>query len=212
MTLENDALRRAWIERPLGISHAVTCPGDDAIWRAVRGESSADQRIAIVDHLERCPACAESWRVASSLCETSQDGRRFARASWARAGVIAASLVVGVAGAYLALREVPTLPTTSREPARVEIRSLLVEHAPLPRDSFTLVWSPGPEGTLYDVEVGTRDLVPIVRAFALEEPRFTVPSAELEAFAAGTEIAWRVQATLPDGRVVASITHINILR
>jgi hypothetical protein len=178
------------------------------MWAAHELELPAEERAALIDHVEQCASCAEDWRLTAELA--GRPAPAVARATRPlRFASLAALLAIVAFGGWLALRE---SPLSDRSRADVTIRSLLEEHEPLPRDAFVLRWTPGPEGTIYDVEVGTSDLESVTRAFALRDPEYAVPAEKLAGLSAGTEIAWRVQATLPDGRVVASVTHLNPIR
>ena len=53
------------------------CPAPDALWEAAAGEGPLIERLGIIDHIERCQACAEGWRVAMRL------GARPRISSWA---------------------------------------------------------------------------------------------------------------------------------
>jgi hypothetical protein len=207
VNLDDPTLRRAWAAES-DEPQAAGCPDDDRTWRAVNLELPPAERAALVDHLESCPRCAESWRVAAALVE------RPALAPRTSAGVpavfkIAAVLALAAVGSWIVVRQTREGSVGDRQPGGVEVRSLLEERAPLARDAFVLEWTPGPPGTIYEIEVGTSDLRSLTRAFALTEPTYTVPATALADLPAGTVVAWRVQATLPDGRVVASVTHLN---
>lgn len=69
----------------------------------------------------------------------------------------------------------------------------------------TLSWTPL-EGARYQLKVDTEDFDPITRVEGLEEPRYRLPSAELEALAPETLLYWQVTAELPDGREIRSRT------
>jgi hypothetical protein len=91
----------------------------------------------------------------------------------------------------------------------VEIRSALGDATALPRDRFMLRWTPGPRGTIYDIEVATTDLRLLSRQMALTSTEYLVSAEALAGVAAKETIAWRIHATLPDGRVVNSMTFFN---
>ncbi|ANM29840.1 hypothetical protein ABI59_10005 [Acidobacteria bacterium Mor1] len=91
----------------------------------------------------------------------------------------------------------------------VEIRSSLGDDTPLPRGAFVLRWEGTPEGSIYAVEVGTPDLRSLDRAAGLVDAEYRVPVERLESVEAGGSVAWRVEATLPDGRQITSVTFIN---
>jgi hypothetical protein len=92
------------------------------------------------------------------------------------------------------------------------IRSLSDDGEALPREDFRLRWSPGPEGSRYDVRVTTESLEVVADAQRLAEPSFLVPESALVKLPAGGRVLWRVEALLPGGERVASPTFVTILR
>jgi hypothetical protein len=211
VNLDDRALQVAWASRTHACPAAEGCPGADRIWGALTGESAAAECRAVIEHVAVCPACAESWRLGLHLSEQRprEARREVSRAlSWLRPMSVAAGLVLMVVG-WWAVRQ--TSDPVVRTVGDVEIRSVFEDRQALPRSDFVLRWTPGPDGTVYDIEVGTSDLRSLARAYALTEARYRVPDSALAGLPAGTEIAWRVQATLPDGRTVASLTHLNVV-
>lgn len=200
----SEELRRAWRERPVG-----ECERTERVWGAVDGSLSVGERRELAEHAIGCAACAEAWRLAAALTSEASTRRRPAWHLIAAATLVAAA---GLAGWGLLGTSQSPAPVVERDSAVVTIESLLEEEAALPREAFELVWSGAPAGSHYDVEVGTTDLRVVARATALETPRFTVPAEDLAELPAGARIAWRVVATLPDGRRVESLTFINRIR
>ncbi len=211
MSLDDRHLLEAWRERPAGAGPAE-CPDPERIWRAVALESPEEERRQLIDHLAGCASCAQAWRLAAGLAGPAMAPEPAARSSWLPRAMLAAASIVAVVGlGWLALHRSP-IPGTALRATEPAILSLLDEGSALPRDRFQLRWSPGPPGTIYDVEVGTSDLRLLSRAMALVDPEYLVPPQAFQDVASGTVIAWRVEATLPDGRVVAGVTHLNIVR
>lgn len=213
MSTDDRRLRERWLERtPVG-SPPPGCPDPERIWRAVALESPASERRSLIDHAAVCAHCAETWRLAAGFTErTSPQAATVQRVGgWRQLALAAASIVAAVGLGWFALhREVgQEAALRATEPA---IKSLLEDGTALPRERFLLRWTPGPPGTIYDVEVGTTSLKLVSRGVALTAAEYLVPASSLESLAPGTSIAWRVEATLPDGRVVASVTHFNGVR
>jgi hypothetical protein len=203
---DDPKLREAWSARPQEVRDRAGCPDPERFWAALTLELPRTERAALIDHVQSCARCAESWRLTAELVERPAAARG-ARPSALRYLPIAATLAVMVVSGWIVLHQTP-----GRRSPDVEVRSRIEDRQPLPRNAFVLEWTPGPAGTIYDVEVGTSDLRSVTRAYALTAPRFTVPAAALTDLPAGTEIVWRVQATLPDGRVVSSMTYLTSIR
>jgi hypothetical protein len=183
------------------------CPAPELIWSAVHRELPAAERLAIVDHVADCPACAEAWRLAHEIApleaSTAPSNRR---ATWRRsAGLQAAAaavLVAGLVAAILMLR--PTTAPEVRDPGAAVLRSELGEGAALARDDFRLRWSGGPRGSRYDLTVTTRELDVVVDVRGLEHAEYRIDPARLASLPAGTRLLWRVIARAPDGLTAAS--------
>jgi hypothetical protein len=211
MSTPETRLREEWRERTAAGPVPGGCFDAEQIWRAVALETSVSDRRTLVDHVASCAACAETWRLANELRDQApaQAGAvRRPRTVGSRQFALAAATLIAVVGmGWFALHRGPD-PAALRasEPG---IRSLLEDGGTLPRERFLLRWTPGPPGTIYDVEVATTELKLVTRGLALTTPEFLVPEGALANLAPGTSIAWRVEAMLPDGRVVTSVTHVN---
>ncbi|HSL83677.1 MAG TPA: zf-HC2 domain-containing protein [Thermoanaerobaculia bacterium] len=222
MTIEDDAaLREAFAARTgPGPGGPGACPAPQRIYDAARGALPPGEVRDVVEHLAACPECAEAWRLAAALEEE------------ARAGGVADAVAPGAdrrpwylqpvrlaATAALALVAVAVVWTVVQAPeeepvwrgGELEIRPLLPEGEALPRGEAVLRWTPvpeeDPEGTTYDLRVTTEDVfTSVAEAEGLDEPRYAIPPEALEDLPPGTELLWRVEARLEDGRTVASPT------
>ena len=56
-------LRSAFARALLGTHEETGCPAPEEVWDALHG-GDAPRRAAIVDHMAKCPVCAEAWRLA----------------------------------------------------------------------------------------------------------------------------------------------------
>lgn len=225
MTIEDDAaLREAFAARTgPGPGGPGACPAPERIYDAARGALPPGEVREVVEHMALCAECAEAWRLAAALEEEARAGGAVAapaaaRRPWYLQPVrVAATVALALVAVAVVWTEVQA---PEEEPVfrggELEIRSLLPEGEALPREEAVLRWTPVPEedpgGTTYDVRVTTQDVfVAVADVEGLEEPRYEIPAGALEALVAGTELLWRVEAHLEDGRSVASPTFTTPL-
>ncbi len=215
MSLDDRSLREAWRKREPGTGESRVDP--DTLWQAASGELPAEEAARVAEEAAGCAASAEAWRLARAMHgpiatdEQHKDhtGGRADRSFPLRPLLAAAALLLlAFAGWNLFRQSEPSAPPVLRESV-VEIRSTLDEDTPLPRDAFVLRWEGTPEGSVYAVEIGTPDLRSLDRAAGLVDAEYRVPVERLESVAAGGRVAWRVEATLPDGRQITSVTFVN---
>jgi len=192
---------------------AGTCPRAETIWDAVHARLPGDRARRVVEHIASCPSCACDWRVAMRSDQPiAQDAPAAAPRHSTRWSVLATAATLVLAAALVTvLRNVDTGPgdPVYRTGADSTIRCLVPEDEALPRARAVLRWSPVGEDALYSVEVGTLDLLPIASAHHLTEAEFAVPRQALESVGAGESIVWQVEASLPDGRHVASEAFLS---
>lgn len=190
-------------------------PEPERIYDAVQGNVPPDELRSIVEHLGECPECAEAWRLAAAFEEEAgaaapavSSGPRFPRLVAVAATVLVALLGAGLWWTVYRSPEAPVY----RAAGDAEIVSLLPEDEPLDREEPVLRWEvaePGaPEGTTFDLVVSTAALELVAEATDLEEPRYEIPAEALAGLPAGTELLWRIEATTPDGRRIASRTFV----
>jgi len=212
-------------------SGEAPCPAPERIWDALDGALGPEELREVVDHVAVCPACAEEWRLAAAFRDELSDeaagaeesdpsepadlaaarGRRLQVRSWLAAAAVAV-LALGVGGVWWSTSR-PGAPGTTKAPVYRQgteqtIESLLQEDRPLPRDQAVLRWTPGPDGSTYDVLVSTEDLTAVADATGLTEARYRIPADALEDLPAGTELLWQVEAVTSDGRQLASPTFV----
>ena len=211
-----ERLRAAFQGLSRGATPRQDCPDPDRIWLAAHGEAPSEELGRIVDHIAKCPSCAEAWRLAMP-----EAGEPALATAPPRSGNTSAWIVLagGLAAAALALVAFvapmepatrPDLAPTMRTADTPEIVSLLDESVPLPADDFVLRWSwdGGAEGVSYDVEITETDLDPVHTAHGLTEPGYRVPGDALASLGSGQKLVWRVEASLPDGRRLSSTAFI----
>jgi hypothetical protein len=209
---DDEKLREAF--QSLGeTSRDAPAPGDDdLVWKAVSGDLPAAERRDLIDRMSSDPALAESWRAAHDLRREAAGGVAAApvRARvWMRSWVAAAAvLVLVVAAAILVQRWRPAAVDTFRQSGPYVVESSVPSDATLPRDAFRLRWTPGPEGSRYQVRVTTEDLTVLTSASDLTAPELLVGRDLLSSVASGSRVLWQVDVTLPDGNTIQSQTFV----
>ncbi|HET8945564.1 MAG TPA: hypothetical protein VFQ07_01160 [Candidatus Polarisedimenticolia bacterium] len=192
------------------------CPPAGEIWEAATGALTGGRASAVVEHTSRCFACAEAWRLAREFGARSvpeggaASGPAFrvpAAGTWA--ALAAAVIVIAGLGVVMFRRNEPA--PVMRAGDEVAIRSLVPETTPLPREACLLKWSEPAPGARYTVRVGSEDLSAIALAQNLDKAEYKVEAKDLEKLPPGSKIVWRVEATLPDGRRIASPAFANRL-
>ena len=188
----------------------------ERIWLAVSGALPPEERREIVERTVTDPACAEAWRIASELWRTSQssaadeaDVPSAPAARWDRRWLAAAAvLLLGTTiGVISLLNRSPG--DQFRASSGFVVESLLPAEAALPRAAFRLRWTPGPEGSRYQVRVTTEDLRVLTTAEDLTEAAFAVDPAVLAGVPAGAPVLWQVDASLPGGERLTSPTFVT---
>lgn len=190
------------------------CPDPERIWEAVHANLAPSAARELVGHVAACPSCAADWRIAMR-----SDRRSAARGLPSRRAVSPARFALLAAAASILLAALLVTATRFGDPAGAmpvyragdgsTIESLLPGDLALPRGQALLRWSPLGEDALYSVEVGTLDLVPLASAHDLTESKFLIPPAALKSVADGESIVWQVEASLPDGRRIASDAFVT---
>ncbi len=215
---DTSRLKEAWEALSERAEPQGDCPEPEKLLEAVRGTLPPEETRELVAHFSGCPACAEAWRLARELEAGTGSGERqpAPRESGGRRRMLwaaAAGVVLLVAVIHQLWVRSGTSPTpVYRDEVPTTIRSLVPEDEPLPREDFLLRWSPGPAGSLYEVEVTTASLVVVASAPDLEEPSYQVPPSALADLPAAARLYWRVETTLPDGSRVASQTFLAQLK
>ena len=95
---------------------------------------------------------------------------------------------------------------TLRKPSESGIHSLISEEKSLRRSNFRLRWTPGPEGSRYEVIVTTSQFKEVSRAVGLERAEFLISEEDLEEIPSGALLLWRVEMSGPDGARISSLT------
>jgi hypothetical protein len=170
-----------------------------------------ERRRTLVDHTSACGACAEAWRLAMDLSRELPSASRPWHKSFAPLAAAAVLVLALAGGVWLFWAPRPVEAPGFRGGEAPVIRSLLREDAALPRSDFRLRWSPGPDGSRYDVRVTTESLQVLAGGQRLAEPSFLVPESALAPLPKDSRILWRVEAVLPGGERAASATFVTRL-
>jgi hypothetical protein len=208
----DEKLRQAF--QALGGTSASECSDEelDRIWRAVSGELPAAERRELVARMATDPAFAEAWRVAEELWRASREevqaGAEGGVRPWTRSWFAAAAVLLLAVGAGLVVRFASMAGDEFRDPGRYVVESLVTPDATLSRDAFRLRWTPGPQGSRYDVRVTTEDLRPLATVTDLTTPELVVEGDRLSTVASGARILWQVEVALPEGERVSSQTFV----
>lgn len=221
MTSSTDRETGSWREaftRACRAGEGPHCPDVERFWAAATGEAGRRETRAMLDHAARCEACAEAWALALSMARDAgvQAPALSARAPgpvwrawyvWAPSLAAAALLALGLWIDYRHLldRRGPSPAWRGPTPA-ADIRSLVPEDRPLPRDAFVLRWSTGAAGTRYRVRVLSPDLALVSQADGLEAAAYQVPASSLARLPSGTRLLWQVEALERDGKRLTSQT------
>lgn len=187
------------------------------IWQAVDGKLSPEEVAGIVDDVTASPEAVEAWELARELhsqvsqADCAKNVVRHPRAfrlTWA-AGLAAAAVVVIGVGVPLMRQSTTTGMEVYRGHEDTIGKSLLTDGEALPRSQFLLRWSPGPEGTTYDIVVTNEKLDPLLRSTGLEDPELLVPELSLKPVRGGGTVLWQVKVLLPDGAGHRSATYFQ---
>ena len=194
-------------------AHDPPAPEDmERIWRAASGELPPEERRELVDRMATESGLAESWRLAHEL----QRGVAPAQGAdvrhgrwWMQRWVAVAALVLLTVGIAVTVQRTRSGDgDTLRDSRRVQVESLVPADTALPRNAFRLRWTPGPEGSRYDVRVTTEDLRLLATAMDLIDPELVVDADALATLAPRSRVFWQVDMKSPAGETVASPTFI----
>jgi hypothetical protein len=203
----------------LGDTDSADVPEDlrDRIWLAVSGALSPEERRDLVERTATDPGCAEAWRVASEMWRASQ-ARAVGGSAVAAPGLtrrwtprwlaMAAALLLVSAIGVISLRNQRS-GDEFRASSGFIVESLVPADMALPRDAFRLRWTPGPEGSRYQLRATTEDLQVLATAADLTAPEFVIERAVLSGLPGGASVFWQVDVSQPNGERLTSSTFIT---
>jgi hypothetical protein len=182
------------------------CPEPDLLWRALHQELSSSAAEDVVAHIAGCPSCREAWKLAREIADSGRpeeapqpaDHPKALRTPWhmaAAAVAAAACIVIGVA----IVRDRRDEPTRFRDPAPSTVSAIVSPDIPLSRDPCLLRWTPGPEGSRYQVHVATEALEVIASSGTIDAVEYQLPSEAVASLPPGSKLVWQVEVLAPDG-------------
>lgn len=201
------------------IPPSAHCPESGLIWEAVAGRLAGERVAEIVDHTVTCGSCAEAWRLAmvlvaeSGMRRADEPVREVLRGPWivgrwAMLAATAATLLLALSLVHFLRPPIadPATPVYRAGTGSREITTPIPEEALLPRSSFHLRWSEGPDGTRYDLRVASEELVVLATARGLATSEYVVPASAFAGLSPASRIAWQVEAVFADGTRASSTT------
>jgi hypothetical protein len=211
---DDEALKAAYAPalRESTTTHGPDCPPETELLLAVHGEGNEDERLRVLDHALKCPACRRELALlhAVSTGEMRAAPRAIRQLSWSRwmPAALAASLMLAIGGAGVgrwrsrAGEEItraggaagPVLVTPANGSA---VRAGLVRFA----------WRPVTGVIQYTLEVDANDGTVVYST----QTRDTVFTAPIAATAVG-ENRWLIRAKMQDGSERRSETWVVKVR
>lgn len=172
---------------------AARCPDPEALQALVDRQGTEDERLATLDHAMSCRSCSRELELLRALRAAAPAVRRPRVASpW----LVAASAIVAVAAATIALRSLSTPANVMRGPSAGGV--VLVTP---PANASVLAWHAVPRAVSYVVEVMDAQGA-VLAADTTADTSFALPAA-LRARSAPHE-QWWVRARLSDGAELRS--------
>jgi len=171
----------------------AACPEPEALQALVERQGPEEERLATLDHALSCPSCSRELELLRALRAAAPSVRRPRVASpW----LVAASTIVAVAAATIAIRSMSTPANVMRGPSAGGV----VLIPPSPRASV-LTWHAVPRAVSYVVEVmDTQGAV--LAADTTADTSFALPASVRAR--PGPNEQWWVRARLSDGAELRS--------
>ncbi len=216
-----DRLRQAFSSEAWEVV-AEGCPDHEKLWdSAAEVLDPVDDEVVLL-HLAQCAQCSAIWQLAREMLPqeeiTTATVVDFSSFRWLKASpkrtvmALAATVLIGVGlGAGLFLNRGNSSPPVYREQRDEGGIAALGGTAEMPRTACLFRWTPGPEGTLYDLMVTDGELNVLFSAKGLSESEYLLPEEDLPPTA--RDVFWRITAHVPGGETQSSetfSTRINV--
>ena len=210
---DDEALKAAYEPalRESATTHGPDCPTEHELLSAVRGEGDEAERLRVLDHALKCPACRRELALlhAVSSGEKSAAPRAVREISWNRwPAALAASLMLaaGLAG-VVRLRNRGVEDITRAGAAAGPVLVTPANGAAVRAGLVRFVWRPIPGVIQYTLEVDATDGTVLFSS----PTRDTTFSASIALTAVG-ENRWLIRAKLQDGSEKRSDTWVLKVR
>jgi hypothetical protein len=189
------------------------CAAPEEIWQAVGGLAGKRRTAELVEHTLGCGDCARLWRLAREAHAAGEEPAQVVplarRGRWLGWAALGGAGLAAAAAMLLVLRR-PVVENPERGSPEGRIVSTTARE--LPREAFLLRWAPAGAGAVYRIQVSLANLSEIDSAAELTTNERLVPQTALERVGSGTDVLWKVEARLPDGRTVTSPTFRTRVR
>jgi len=210
---DDEALRAAYEPalRESATTHGPDCPTEQELLSAVRGEGDEAERLRVLDHALKCPACRRELALLHAVSSEPRAARRVIRdLSWQRwmPAALAASLMLaaGLAG-VVRYRTRNTEDITRAGAATGPVLVTPANGAAVRPGLVRFVWRPIPGVIQYTLEVDATDGTVLFSS----PTRDTTFSASIALTAVG-ENRWLIRAKLQDGGEKRSETWVLKVR
>jgi len=210
---DDEALRAAYEPalRESATTHGPDCPTEQELLSAVRGEGDEAERLRVLDHALKCPACRRELALLHAVSSEPRAARRVIRdLSWQRwmPAALAASLMLaaGLAG-VVRYRTRSAEDITRAGAAMGPVLVTPANGAAVRPGLVRFVWRPIPGVIQYTLEVDATDGTVLFSS----PTRDTTFSASIALTAVG-ENRWLIRAKLQDGGEKRSETWVLKVR
>jgi hypothetical protein len=211
---DDEALKAAYAPalRESTTTHGPDCPTETELLLAVRGEGNEDERLRVLDHALKCPACRRELALlhAVSTGEMRAAPRAIRQLSWSRwmPAALAASLVLAIGLAGLGrLRNRGAEEIARAGAAGGPALVTPANGTAVPAGLVRFAWRPVAGVVRYTLEVDATDGTVLYST----QTRDTVVTATIAATAVG-ENRWLVRAQMDDGSERRSETRVLRVR
>ena len=209
-SFDDEALRAAYEPalRESTTTHGPDCPSETQLLTAVRGEGNEAERLRVLDHALKCPACRRDLALLDAVAtgERRAATRPMRERSWRDwvPAALAASLVLAVGLAGIERWRNRGAEDITRAGAAAGPALVTPANGAAVRPGLVqFVWRPVPEVIQYTLEVDATDGTVLVSS----PTRDTTFRAPIAATAVG-ENRWLVRAKLQDGSEKRSETWV----
>ena len=213
-SFDDEALRAAYEPalRETSTTHGPDCPTETQLFAAVRGEGDEPERLRVLDHALKCPACRRDLALLHAVAtgEMRAVPRAIRERSWRNwvPGALAASLLLAAGLAGVArLRNRGAEDITRAGAAAGPALLTPANGAAVRAGSVQFVWRPIRGVIQYTLEVDATDGTVLVSSTT----RDTTFRAPIAATAVG-ENRWLIRAKLEDGSEKRSETWVLKVR